>query len=110
MPLCCLTAQFCAVQLYCWIDLAPLPLWLLGVARQGELVAPVDAVLDTLQHMFASVDTGLVIACSDVLFMFDHTVAYDWRSDGVVGLGIPMPARYGEHHGVYHCDDAGALP
>jgi len=60
-------------------------------------------------RVFATVRTGLVIACSDVLFMVNPDAAFDWSRPGVTGLGVPMAAHHGEHHGVYHGDSAGAV-
>jgi len=73
---------------------------------QGSLVAAIDSVLETLTTLFARMESGLVVACSDVLFALEAQRACTFDTPGVTGIGVALPVAIGEHHGVYMTDAA----
>lgn len=64
---------------------------------------PIDILLATLLRLFRDVETGVVVASSDVLLDLPLTddAVVSWPSTGVAGLAVPTAASLGSNHGVY---------
>ncbi len=73
------------------------------VSEDGELWAPIDALIETLSTVCASSPPGLFVASSDVMLSLPER-EWDWSQPGVTGLAIPANFDYGPRHGVYQLD------
>jgi hypothetical protein len=69
--------------------------------EQGNLESPVDLLLQVLLRVFQGVNTGVVVASSDVLLDLPESCAPVWPATGVTGLAVPVDKALGPNHGVY---------
>lgn len=73
------------------------------VAEDGELLAPLDLLLQQLDRICALAPPGLFVASGDVMLTVPSN-HFNWTRPGVTGLAIPAPREYGSRHGVYRLD------
>jgi fucokinase len=71
-----------------------------SVNSRGELLAPIDLLLETLSRLFHSSPKGLIVASCDVMLLLPD-IEYDWSNPGVTGLAIPMDLEFGPRHGAF---------
>ncbi|MEW6236892.1 MAG: L-fucokinase [Candidatus Omnitrophota bacterium] len=75
-----------------------------ALGEDGELLTPLDLLLDALSRVCASSPPGFFAASGDVMLLIPED-DLDWSRPGATGLAIPADLSYGPKHGVYKLKD-----